>query len=204
MKLCEYGCGNESNYTFKNGKYCCSTNIQGCPGIKEKHSNGLKRAHADGKLTGFNDEHRKKSTVTNKKNAISNFLKDGSSLSNHAVKDRLRDIGVTQCCKECGIDTWNGEKIPLELDHINGKSTDNRIENLRLLCPNCHSLTNTWRGRNINTGKIKVSDNELLTAYDKTANIRQTLLEVGLAPKGGNYSRVKKLISGRGEIGKLN
>lgn len=108
---------------------------------------------------------------------------------------------MAQCCNECGIDTWHGKTIPLELDHINGKSQDNRIENLRLLCPNCHSLTDTWRGRNINTGKAKVSNNELQEAYDKHSNIRQALLEVGLAPKGGNYARIKKLISGRGGNG---
>lgn len=55
---------------------------------------------------------------------------------------------LKQCCSVCGIDSWLGNKIVLELDHINGISSDNRIENLRLLCPNCHSQTDTFRGRN--------------------------------------------------------
>jgi 5-methylcytosine-specific restriction endonuclease McrA len=200
--LCDYGCQAPAKYTLKNGKQCCNKTYQQCPAIKEKNRQGTKKAYIDGvRSVAWTSEHRKKSSDTRKQQAIDNFLIDGSTLSNHAVKNRLCELGVPQCCKECGIDTWNGKTIPLELDHINGKSKDNRLDNLRLLCPNCHSLTDTWRGKNINTGKIKVSDNELLTAYDKTANIRQTLIEVGLAPKGGNYSRVKKLISGRGEIG---
>ena len=121
------------------------------------------------------------------------------------LKQRLLNVGLkSNQCEDCGITEWNSKPIAIELDHINGKNFDNRIENLRLLCPNCHSLTDTWRGKNINSGKIKVSDKDILTAYTKTANIRQTLIEVGLSPKGGNYARVKKLISGRGETGETH
>lgn len=51
-------------------------------------------------------------------------------------------------CESCGLSEWKNEKIPLELDHIDGNSDRNEKENLRLLCPNCHALTPTWRGRN--------------------------------------------------------
>ena len=76
----------------------------------------------------------------------------------------------------------------------NKDKSNNKKENLRLLCPNCHSQTDTFRGKNINSGLLKVSDEEIIEAYENSNNIRQTLIKLGLAPKGGNYSRVYKVI----------
>jgi hypothetical protein len=67
----------------------------------------------------------------------------------HKLKNRLlqEKIKVHQC-ECCGIIEWLGKPTPLELDHINGINYDNRLENLRLLCPNCHAQTPTYRGKN--------------------------------------------------------
>lgn len=51
-------------------------------------------------------------------------------------------------CQECGITEHNNKPIKCQVDHINGDSTNNRLDNLRLLCPNCHSQTHTFAGRN--------------------------------------------------------
>jgi len=51
-------------------------------------------------------------------------------------------------CSECDISEWNDKKLALHLDHINGKNGDHRLENLRFLCPNCHSQTDTYTGKN--------------------------------------------------------
>jgi HNH endonuclease len=51
-------------------------------------------------------------------------------------------------CSRCGIDNWQGEELSLHLDHIDGDNSNNERDNLRLLCPNCHSLTPTYCGRN--------------------------------------------------------
>lgn len=51
-------------------------------------------------------------------------------------------------CVECNISEWNGKTITLQLDHIDGDSSNHTINNLRFLCPNCHSQTETWCGKN--------------------------------------------------------
>ena len=62
------------------------------------------------------------------------------------LKNRLFKEGLkNNICEVCGISEWQGMEIKCELDHINGKSNDHRLENLRILCPNCHSQTETYR-----------------------------------------------------------
>lgn len=100
-------------------------------------------------------------------------------------------------CSICGIDTWLGKKITLEIDHIDGNNKNNDSKNLRYLCPNCHSQTPTWRGKNKNTGYKVVTNDELIDAIKESDNIRQALITVGLTPKGKNYSRVSKLMNTR-------
>ncbi|MGW8884329.1 HNH endonuclease signature motif containing protein [Streptomyces sp. NPDC055749] len=64
------------------------------------------------------------------------------------LKRALFAEGMAELCAVCGIDaTWQGHPLPLEVDHIDGDWRNNRIENLRFLCPNCHSTTDTYRGR---------------------------------------------------------
>jgi Zn finger protein HypA/HybF involved in hydrogenase expression len=72
-----------------------------------------------------------------------------ASLRKRLIKEKL----LENKCNRCGLSEWMEEKLSLHLDHINGYNTDNRLENLRFLCPNCHSQTPTYCGRN--KGKIK-------------------------------------------------
>jgi len=121
---------------------------------------------------------------------IENIELAGKTIKKYILQKRLLDYS----CGICGISDWLDKDISLEIDHINGIRTDNRIENLRFLCPNCHSQTEFFRGRNIKR-KDCIPDSELLKAYKENGTIRKALLSLGLAGKGGNYRRMKKLLN---------
>lgn len=70
--------------------------------------------------------------------------------TSHLRKRLVREGILSDKCSRCNLSQWQGEKIILHLDHIDGDNTNNQISNLRLLCPNCHSLTPTYCGRNKN------------------------------------------------------
>jgi hypothetical protein len=73
----------------------------------------------------------------------------GGNLTSHTLNKKIRKYKLKDYeCSKCGISDWLGEELCLHLDHINGVNNDNRLENLRFLCPNCHSQTETYCGKN--------------------------------------------------------
>lgn len=77
-------------------------------------------------------------------------------LSAETIKKNIIKTKGHQCW-ECKNTTWNGFPIPLEMDHIDGNSLNNNENNLRILCPNCHALTPTYRGRNKKKAVLDIS-----------------------------------------------
>ncbi len=75
------------------------------------------------------------------------FIENSPDLGSRRIIQRLLAMGLVYACSKCHISKWLGEPLVLHLDHINGIHNDNRIPNLRLLCPNCHSQTPTYCGK---------------------------------------------------------
>lgn len=195
IKICDYGCGKIANFQLKNRKWCCCTKHTSCEAVRKKNSESLKKAHKNNTSVGFSDKAREKGLKTRKEKSLEYFLENPNRIYNSAnLKRYLLEYGIPYKCSCCGISNWLDKPLTLEIDHIDGIRYHNNPENLRFLCPNCHSQTDTWRGRNINSGKTKVSDESLLKALKDCSSIRQALLTVGLAPKGANYKKARELL----------
>jgi len=95
-------------------------------------------------------------------------------------------------CNICNINEWLGNKIVLELDHIDGNSKNDEISNLRMLCPNCHSQTPTFRGRGIK--KIHKSDEEILNTFLKSNSIIECLNILKMRIDSNNYKRIYSIL----------
>lgn len=202
--LCEYGCGTIAAHQLKNKKWCCSKRPAGCAVLKKINSDAQKRAYAAlGTTVRYSyadlpdDTKARMSRKGTVYMTVEEVFVDGKEWGSELLRRYLHHYNLKEykcATAKCGLTEWHGQHITLELDHINGVRSNNSLDNLRWLCPNCHSQTPTFRGYNKSlTGKVKVTDDELLTALQECSNIRTALQSVGLAAKGGNYERAKRL-----------
>ena len=123
-------------------------------------------------------------------------FKNDNYLKPAHMKDALIALRGHQC-EKCHNSIWLDKPIALEVHHLDGNSLNNELENLQLLCPNCHAQTENYRTRN-NTEKEKraeITEEEFKEALESSPNIRQALLKLKLSPKGGNYTRANELIA---------
>jgi hypothetical protein len=85
---------------------------------------------------------------------LEELLERGQKRDRGNLKRRLVAAGLKENrCEECGIAEWEGRPLTMALHHVNGDGLDNRLENLLVLCPNCHAQTETFAGRNVRRGR---------------------------------------------------
>ena len=108
--------------------------------------NNIDTSHFTGAAWNKGDRYR----FFGKKYDLKDILVQNSPYkTTNSLKRRLFSENIKEeKCEICGISEWRGKKLSLELHHINGDPFDNRIENLQIICPNCHSITENYRGKN--------------------------------------------------------
>lgn len=88
------------------------------------------------------------------KHPINYYLCKGSQIDSKRLKNKLILEGLKQNkCELCGVSLWRSKPLSLQLHHINGDHSDNRLDNLQILCPNCHSQTDNFAGKTTNKGE---------------------------------------------------
>lgn len=116
--------------------------------------------------------------------SLDDILNNKITYKTSDLKKRLIEEGLKENrCEKCGINEWNGEELCLELHHIDGNHYNNNLENLQILCPNCHSQTKYFRGR-----KKIVEKNEKLT---EIMNVNDTITEINSIIKNNIKPRIK-------------
>ena len=161
----------------------------------------VKQRMQDLNLSG--KDFRGKSTIAdcNEKKEIdaSKLLCENSKHARNILRSYiLRNKLLPYTCAICGITEWQGKTLSLELDHINGINNDNRIENLRFLCPNCHSQTTTYGAKNKQKveSKYELSDelkNLIISSYIELKNQKKVADKYNL-----NHKAVKQVLSEAG------
>jgi hypothetical protein len=129
----------------------------------------------------------------NKDNCDLTRLRKGNNVKSCEL---LRALILTRGyrCECCGLSEWCEMPIPLEVHHKDEDTLNNEIDNLQLLCRNCHGITDNFKGRS-NRKIVYISDDDFLDALRTSTNVHRALNKLNLTPKGGNYKRAYDLLN---------
>jgi len=139
--------------------------------------------------------HSKGKKYENKKVPINDYLSNKRKINSYCLKRRLIKDGIKiHKCEDCENYEWKDSLIPLELHHKDGDKFNNNLDNLILLCPNCHAFTVNYRAKNRKKITIKykrrISEEEIIKAIQESPNTAQALKKLGLNIYGQNYARI--------------
>lgn len=146
-KKCEYGCGQKAKYFLKSvKKWCCSKYATQCPELRKKNSKALKKIWTKNEhgLRKFTKDDLRKSHITYRKNLQEKYSKMEFKDLPRSEKRRRILFEQNFKCIICGLENWMNKPITLHMDHIDGNKNNEVRQNLRLVCPNCHSQTKTY------------------------------------------------------------
>lgn len=126
--------------------------VLSCLGLKEAGGNysTIKELIVEYQLdtSHFHGVSWKKGKTLGPKRTLDDYLTNRLPIQSHKLKVRLLAEGMFEHkCQLCGLHTWLGKVIPLELHHIDGNNKNNNLKNIQLLCPNCHATTPNYRGK---------------------------------------------------------
>jgi len=170
-ELCTYGCGQSAKFKNGSGKLMCSERHTQCPENRRRNSSGVKNAHASGQMnTTFGDNRDWRAGLF-----VADFSMNGFGSHKQVL---IQERG--HCCESCRNSEWIGKPITIELEHVDGNNKNNVRENLKLLCPNCHSQTPTWRRRKTVGNGRKNSDKEIIEAIVTSDSMNMCLTKLDL------------------------
>lgn len=204
MNICPHpSCGKTFDPVSKWGlkKFCsrkCANARVHSPETKKKIGEGVVRTGAKQKTSREDMSRALKAHWVRKRATYAEDILAANfdTLSKNKKRDRIL-IEQNGCCAICKTtQVWNGQPLRFELDHISGDKRDESRANLRLICPNCHSQTPTYKTKNIGKLKsgVKVTDASYKKALISSKSIYEALGKLRLNYHGGNYKRARRII----------
>ena len=142
-KFCSRSCANSRTFTTETNDKKRNSNLKFYSNFTPEERKEL-QAQKDTKFDAYARQLR-----VQQKNLETSWSRPYEEMRQGSLRKRLLHER-NHTCEQCGIgNEYNGKPLSLELDHVDGNSNNNKVENLRILCPNCHSQTPTHRAKNI-------------------------------------------------------